>query len=283
MIKDSYGNSRFFGIYRGVVVANNDPLNQGRLRLQVPQILADAVTEWAWPTNTANLALQVPEIGQGVWVMFEGGDASYPMWEGVFGKDPSNDLLTYVKKLPASEYISDVTDLLEIVKKQDGTQQVDLTETLLNVVRNRYYGSFYDLSTHSAAVANTAYAMKCDHTDLANGVSIVDETKITMAHSGVYNIAFSAQLAASNNSEHTVNIWLRHQGVDVPGTASKLFFKGHTIAAWNFFVKTSTEPQYWELMWSTGTGGNIVSVATIPAAAPVPLIPALILTVNKVR
>jgi hypothetical protein len=41
-------DKRFYGIYRGVVVDSNDPDNQGRLRVQVPQILGQAVTNWAW-------------------------------------------------------------------------------------------------------------------------------------------------------------------------------------------------------------------------------------------
>lgn len=42
-------DKRFYGIYRGVVVDTNDPNDAGRIRLQVPQILGNAVTNWAWP------------------------------------------------------------------------------------------------------------------------------------------------------------------------------------------------------------------------------------------
>jgi hypothetical protein len=86
MIKDAYGNSRFYGIYRGVVRDNADPLNKTRVKVQVPQVLADAVTEWAWPVNTLGLAPVIPNVSQGVWVMFEGGDPSYPVWLGIFGE-----------------------------------------------------------------------------------------------------------------------------------------------------------------------------------------------------
>lgn len=97
MIKDLYGNTRLYGIYRGVVTANNDPLSKGRIKMQIPQILATETTEWAWPVdprlflvdNEATLAVPLPPtIGQGVWVMFEGGDPSYPVWLGTFGDAP---------------------------------------------------------------------------------------------------------------------------------------------------------------------------------------------------
>ena len=42
-------DKRFFGIYRGVVVDNNDPLGQNRLKIKVPQITGGSVTNWAWP------------------------------------------------------------------------------------------------------------------------------------------------------------------------------------------------------------------------------------------
>jgi hypothetical protein len=86
MIKDTYGNPRFYGVYRGVVKDNADPLNKGRVKVQVPQVLSNAVTEWAWPVNTLGVTLVAPELAQGVWVMFEGGDPSYPVWLGTFGE-----------------------------------------------------------------------------------------------------------------------------------------------------------------------------------------------------
>jgi len=159
----------FYGIYRGICQENNDPLLKNRIKLQVPQVLGQAVTDWAYPclpvTNNSNhpdhvahLASDVaallttsvsntgsggspshthsipaltvvakagagtlkhphqttatpskkwnsasgqayndaantyehtphrtvPDLKQGVWVMFEGGDPNHPVWLGVF-------------------------------------------------------------------------------------------------------------------------------------------------------------------------------------------------------
>lgn len=87
MIKDEYGNRRFFGVYRGVVYSTDDPLNKGRIKLKVPQIMADAVTGWAWPVvplTNSGAPLPVPNLGDGVFVSFEGGDPSFPLWIGTF-------------------------------------------------------------------------------------------------------------------------------------------------------------------------------------------------------
>jgi hypothetical protein len=42
-------DKRFFGIYRGVVVDVNDPNDQNRIKMLVPQLLGKAITGWAWP------------------------------------------------------------------------------------------------------------------------------------------------------------------------------------------------------------------------------------------
>ena len=74
-------SSRFYGVYRGRCVNPVDPDSSGRIQLQVPQILGEAVTTWAY--NSTSCAV-LPEIGDGVWVMFEGGDPNFPVWTGVF-------------------------------------------------------------------------------------------------------------------------------------------------------------------------------------------------------
>lgn len=87
MIKDIYGNSRFYGTYRGVVVNIDDPLDKNRIRVKVPQILSDYPTEWCWPVGVVG---SVPSVGDGVWVQFESGDPAFPIWLGSF----SNNLVT---------------------------------------------------------------------------------------------------------------------------------------------------------------------------------------------
>lgn len=84
MIKDPYGNGRFFGMYRGVVVSNSDPQGKGRLKLKVPQVLLDEVTGWADPVTQPGVLRTTPAVGEGVFVVFEGGDPSFPIWTGTF-------------------------------------------------------------------------------------------------------------------------------------------------------------------------------------------------------
>lgn len=81
MITDAYGNTRFYGVYRGVVFDTTDPLGKNRIRVQVPQLLAGEATTWAWPIGVVGA---LPSVGEGVFVQFEGGDPIYPLWSGSF-------------------------------------------------------------------------------------------------------------------------------------------------------------------------------------------------------
>jgi uncharacterized protein involved in type VI secretion and phage assembly len=80
---------RYFGKYRGQVTDNNDPDNLGRVKASVPRLLGDEETGWALPAfvygGTSEQGLfAVPDIGAGVWIEFEGGDLSYPIWSGTW-------------------------------------------------------------------------------------------------------------------------------------------------------------------------------------------------------
>jgi hypothetical protein len=80
---------RYFGKYRGQVTDNNDPDNLGRIKAKVPRVLGDEETGWALPAFAYGGASEqglflVPDINAGVWIEFEGGDLSYPIWTGTW-------------------------------------------------------------------------------------------------------------------------------------------------------------------------------------------------------
>jgi hypothetical protein len=77
---------RFYGKYRGIVVNNVDPLNLGRVMAMVPEVLGEIPSGWAsacapYAGPQAGL-FAVPPIGAGVWIEFEAGDVSRPIWVG---------------------------------------------------------------------------------------------------------------------------------------------------------------------------------------------------------
>jgi uncharacterized protein involved in type VI secretion and phage assembly len=81
-------DKRYFGKYRGMVINNIDPMQMGRLMVQVPDISGLIPSTWAMPcfpvTGKQMGVWVVPLIGSGVWVEFEQGDPDYPIWVGCF-------------------------------------------------------------------------------------------------------------------------------------------------------------------------------------------------------
>jgi uncharacterized protein involved in type VI secretion and phage assembly len=79
---------RFYGKYRGTVLNNIDPLETGRLLVQVPDVSGELPSTWALPclpfAGPGSGFYAVPPIGSLVWVEFEQGDPDYPVWTGCF-------------------------------------------------------------------------------------------------------------------------------------------------------------------------------------------------------
>jgi len=80
--------SRFFGKYRGTATDVDDPIRRGRIKAKVPAVLGDVPTGWCMPcvpyAGPQSGQLFLPEVGGGVWIEFEGGDVSYPIWSGCY-------------------------------------------------------------------------------------------------------------------------------------------------------------------------------------------------------
>lgn len=79
---------RYYSNYRALVVDNNDPDNTGRLELLVPVAGEKTVLpNWAWPKGMRGGkdygAWEIPKIGDWVWVEFEFGLLSHPLWSHI--------------------------------------------------------------------------------------------------------------------------------------------------------------------------------------------------------
>jgi hypothetical protein len=64
-------------IYRALVTSVADPLVLGRVRAQCPQVSGAAELNWAIPINNKN---PLPLVGDIIWVAFNGGDLTKPIY-----------------------------------------------------------------------------------------------------------------------------------------------------------------------------------------------------------
>jgi hypothetical protein len=81
-------HSRFYGKYRGTVTTVGTGENLGRIKAKVPAVLGEIESGWCMPCVPyagAQAAIAfLPEENAGVWIEFEGGDLSYPIWVGCY-------------------------------------------------------------------------------------------------------------------------------------------------------------------------------------------------------
>jgi hypothetical protein len=144
------------------------------------------------------------------------------------------------------------------------------------------YGSFYDTTTQTATVINTAKAITFNSTDLSNGVFIGSPTsRIIVDSEGIYNFDTSFQLDKTSGGTAEFYFWFRLNGTDVPDSASQIRVQGNNgeiFSSLNYFFDLKAN-DYVELMFSvTDLSVELLSVVATP---PVPAIPSIILTVSN--
>ncbi len=106
---------RFFGKYRGLVTDNQDPSSLGRIKAKVHEVLLDVETGWALPalpySGDGVGVYTVPAAEAGVWIEFESGDVSRPIWTGCWWGSG---------QLPKDEAGAATTPARKIIRTEEG-------------------------------------------------------------------------------------------------------------------------------------------------------------------
>lgn len=77
----------FLGKYKAIVTDINDPEKRGRIKVKCPAVTGDNNTNWCEACVPFG-EFSLPSLGEGVWIEFEKGDTSSPIYVGYwFGKD----------------------------------------------------------------------------------------------------------------------------------------------------------------------------------------------------
>ena len=70
-------SKKYFGKYRGMVLNNVDPMQMGRLQVQVPDVAGLLPSSWAmpcFPFAGKQMGMYcLPQIGAGVWIYIQNG------------------------------------------------------------------------------------------------------------------------------------------------------------------------------------------------------------------
>ena len=161
-----------------------------------------------------------------------------------------------------------------------------------------YYGAFGTTANLNITTAGDTAFFSGFYIDGAgnNGVNIITTTSsndtFRMVNPGVYNIQFSAQIViTSGGGGSNAYIWLEQQGTTVPWSNTNVQLSSSNapqVAAWNFFIKTTTPNETFRLVW-TADNNNMQIVSYPPGPPPGstnpyrgPNIPGVLLTVNQI-
>jgi hypothetical protein len=171
-----------------------------------------------------------------------------------------------------------VSEVAELQKQVEG---LELLPPPRQFAASRY-GSFYDTTTQTATVVNTAKAVTFNNTDLSRGVYLGTPTsRVYVDTPGIYNFDTSFQIDKTSGGVGLFFLWFRLNGVDVPDSASQIRIQGNDaeiFASLNYFFDLNAG-DYIELVFSVDDLS--VELLAETATSPHPGIPSIILTVSN--
>lgn len=166
---------------------------------------------------------------------------------------------------------------------EEGTDNLVSREWYRYLNRKPRFGSFYDTTTQTAAVINTAYEVTFNTTVTSFAINRgTPSSRIYVPDTSVYDVQFSLQVDKTSGGAGLIYVWPRIDGVDVPDSASRARIKDNndeTVLAWNFMLDMQGG-SYFELMWAVDS--TSIQLLAEPATAFCPGIPSAILTVSEV-
>lgn len=151
------------------------------------------------------------------------------------------------------------------------------------------YAAIQRTTDNTFTAANTATQITFDQNDFLNACLNDGTDGISAEVPGIYNYQFSVQLRNADTQIHSAWIWLRINGVDVPGTGSKFDviskhggIDGFVIAACNFYVELNSGDTV--EMWAAVSNVNVTFDATTASTSPftMPAIPSVVATLSFV-
>lgn len=155
----------------------------------------------------------------------------------------------------------------------------------ISSVTRRSYGSFVNTTNQTASLANTAYSLELNKTELSNQISVVSGSRITFLNTGIYDLQFSAQLNKASGSPANIDIWLAYTGSNVDDTNTRVTVAGSqakAVAAWDFMFEVLNPNDYVELKWSVTNADVYIYSETTGSTPTRPALPSLIVTVFQI-
>lgn len=171
------------------------------------------------------------------------------------------------------------------------TNQLDFVGPNAGLIN--YRGCFSDGTTQLVQSTTTAQTITYDTVELNGGVTLANNSRITLPIVGDYLLNFSAMLITNSNQPQSVDIWLRKNGSGaVSRSSTHMHINKNETAVMTvpLFLTATAQNDYFELMMCASSAidtGGVADTGIGPIAAsasnPVrPAAPSIIVTVNKI-
>lgn len=115
----------------------------------------------------------------------------------------------------------------------------------------RAFGSFISTATQTNAGATSANLITFSSVEEALYVSLVDNSKLTVARDGLYDFQFSFQVDKTDGGADDMDIWVRINGEDLPNGTGRITVTSNavvTVPSWNYMLNLAAG-DYVEFVW----------------------------------
>lgn len=148
---------RFYGKYRGLVVTNIDPKQEGKLLVQIPDVAGLVPSSWAKPClpfSGKQMGMwSLPQPGAGVWVEFEQGNPDNPIWSGCWYHNASEVPALALAAPPATP------NLVLQTQGQNTLMMSDVPGATGGILLKTRAGAFISISDVGITISNGKGAM----------------------------------------------------------------------------------------------------------------------------
>lgn len=141
-------------------------------------------------------------------------------------------------------------------------------------------GDFYDTTTQTAAVINTAYPVTFNTSALAKGIMLGSPTsRITVLAPGRYTVSALLQFGKTGGAPGTAVVWLRKNGTDIAGSAALSYVTTTNVVSSQpaTYVLEMAAGDYLEIVWAASD--ITIQLQPTAASAPYPLVPSARVTI----
>lgn len=154
---------------------------------------------------------------------------------------------------------------------------------------NNPYGAFHNNADQAALSTTVAYPVFFPQTDHSNGVSITNDSRITVAVDGLWNLQFSLQIKNVSNDGQDFDIWMRKNGVNIANSNSRFHVPArkstgdasHIVAALNF-MESLLAGEYIEIVGAVTSLDVTLEAFPVSTSPTRPAVPSAIATMTFV-